>query len=124
MTRSTITGRERDLLLQLEEDHFHDLKAREIKPSKLSESISAFCNSAGGEIYVGIRENKSGAMKQRVWDGFSDVEETNPILQMLDQIAPLADFITATLLECPGERGLVLKIEVLRNTSITKGTDG
>jgi ATP-dependent DNA helicase RecG len=87
------------------EDHFHDLKAREIKPSKWSESIFAFCNSAGGEIYVRIRENESGAMKQRVWDGFSEVEESDPILQMLDQIAPLAGFYTATLLECPAERG-------------------
>lgn len=123
MTR-TITGRERDWLLQLEEDHFHNLNAREIKPSKLSESISAFCNSTGGEIYVGIRENKSGTMKQRVWDGFSDAEETNSILQMLDQIAPLAEFITVILLECPGERGLVLKLEVLRNAPIKKGMDG
>jgi ATP-dependent DNA helicase RecG len=123
MTRSSITKEQRDLLLELEEDHFHDVKAKDIKPSKLSESVSAFCNSAGGEIYIGIQETKTGTSKQRVWAGFADTEEANSILQMLNQIAPLADFITTTLLSCNGEQGLVLKIEILRNASITKATN-
>lgn len=122
--RVAISERERDIILSLEEDHFHDLKAKEIKPSKLSESISAFANAAGGEIFLGIREEKKGATKVRVWNGFLDIEEANSILQMLNQIAPLADFISTTFLECDGDPGLILKIEILRNASITKATDG
>lgn len=122
--RSTITPRERDIILAVEEDHFHDVKAKEIAPSKLSESVSAFANATGGEIYVGIREDKKGPAKVRRWEGFRDVEEANNVLQMLNQIAPLADFIITSFLECPDEPGLVLKIELLRNGSITKATDG
>ncbi|GGX48680.1 ATP-binding protein [Saccharospirillum salsuginis] len=122
--RVSISKEERDKVLSVEEDHFSDLKAKEIAPSKLSQSISAFANAAGGEIFVGVRESQNGATKERTWDGFSDVEEANSVLQMLNQIAPLADFISTTFLECQGESGLVLKIEVLRNAAITKSTDG
>lgn len=122
--RVPISARERDLILSIEEGHFQDVKAKELKPSKLSESISAFANAAGGEIFIGIREDKAGATKIRRWDGFSDIEEANAVLQMLNQIAPLADFLVTTFLACDGEPGVVLKIEILRNGSIIKATDG
>ncbi len=122
--RASIEPRQRDIILSLEEDHFHDLKAKEIKPSKLSESISAFANASGGEVFIGVREEKCGNTKVRLWDGFDDVEEANAFLQMLNQIAPLADFVATTFLSCEGESGLVLKIEIFRNGSITKSTDG
>lgn len=122
--RASIEPRQRDIILSLEEDHFHDLKAKEIKPSKLSESISAFANASGGEVFIGVREEKRGNTKVRLWDGFDDVEEANAFLQMLNQIAPLADFVATTFLSCEGESGLVLKIEIFRNGSITKSTDG
>lgn len=122
--RTAISTRERDIILGIEEGHFHEVKAKEIKPSKLSETISAFANAAGGEVFIGVREDRSGAVKVRRWDGFQDVEEANHILQMLNQVAPLADFVITTFLECGGEPGVVLKIEVLRNGAITKATDG
>lgn len=122
--RTPIDQRQRDIILALEEGHFHDLKAIEIKPSKLSESVSAFANASGGEIYVGVREQNVGGKKARFWRGFDDIEAANPILQMLNHIAPLADFVSTSFLACEGETGLVLKVEILRNGSITKSTDG
>lgn len=122
--RVPIDIRQKDLILALEEDHFHDLKAKEIKPSKLSESVSAFANASGGELFIGVREEKHANIKVRTWDGFADVEDANIFLQMLNQIAPLADYVVTTFLECAGESGIVLKIEILRNGSITKSTDG
>jgi len=122
--RTPITPRQRDIILSTEEDHFHDVKAKEIKPSKLSESVSAFANASGGEIFIGVREEKTGTTKVRRWEGFNDVEEANAILQMLNQVAPLADFISTTFLSCDNAPGIVLKIEILRNGSITKATDG
>lgn len=119
-----ISERERNLILELSEGHFHDLKAVEIKPAKLSESVSAFANSAGGEIYIGVSEEKCGNNKIRKWRGFPDIEAANAVLQMLNQIAPLSDFISTSFLSCKSEQGLVLKIEILRNGSITRATDG
>ena len=45
-------------LLACSEGHFLDLKSREIKPSKLSRTIAAFANAEGGELFVGIVEDK------------------------------------------------------------------
>ena len=36
------------------ENYLNDFKAREVKPAKLSETVSAFANAAGGDIYLGI----------------------------------------------------------------------
>jgi len=41
---------------QIGEGQFADVKAKEIAPSKLSKTISAFANSDGGDLYIGISE--------------------------------------------------------------------
>lgn len=53
-----ITGAERDRLLTLDESHFCDLKAADISPAKLTRTISAFANAAGGDLYIGIAEQE------------------------------------------------------------------
>lgn len=122
----TITKEQREHIFSLPEDHFHDVKAKEIAPSKLSRTISALANASGGELYIGIKETITGTNKVREWNGFVDEEEANPVLQMLDQIAPLADFIDHVFISSPitSDTGLVLKIEILKNAVITKSTDG
>jgi ATP-dependent DNA helicase RecG len=119
-----ITTEQKDKILALQEDFFCDLKAKEIEPGKLSETISSFANAAGGEIYVGILERTQGAKKTRFWDGFEDEEAANPFLQVVNTIAPLADFIETSMLVHEGSPGLVLKIEIRKNASITKATNG
>jgi ATP-dependent DNA helicase RecG len=56
-----ISRAEADEVLNLAENHFRDLKAKEIKPAKLSQSVSAFANSSGGEIYIGIGERTTAS---------------------------------------------------------------
>ena len=43
-------------LLSTAETHFIELKSIEIAPAKLTKPISAFANTGGGEIFVGIEE--------------------------------------------------------------------
>ena len=119
-----ITTEQKDKILALQEDFFCDLKAKEIEPAKLSETISSFANAAGGEVYIGIREHTQRGKKTRIWDGFEDEEAANPFLQVLNSIAPLADFIETSMLSHEGSPGLVLKIEIRKNASITKATNG
>lgn len=52
MDTRRITDEEAKIILGYEENHFRDLKAKEIAPGKLSQSISAFGNTAGGELYL------------------------------------------------------------------------
>lgn len=66
-------------LMNYEESHFADLKSVNIAPAKLSRTISAFANTSGGEIYIGIDESVGEDGKLREWRGFVDVEAANAI---------------------------------------------
>ena len=52
-----ISDAQRLKILGYQEGHFGDLKAKEIAPSKLSRSVSAFANATGGELFIGIEES-------------------------------------------------------------------
>jgi ATP-dependent DNA helicase RecG len=119
-----LTGAERDKILALEEGHFLDLKSREIAPAKLSRSISAFANSNGGELYMGIAEAKSGAAKVRQWRGFDDVEAANGCLQLFEELLPLGQFHSIEFLAAPGSPGLVLHATVIKSRGITAASGG
>ena len=50
--------------MQVKENYLNDVKAKEIKPAKLSETISAFANAAGGDVYIGISEVEKAAKSE------------------------------------------------------------
>jgi ATP-dependent DNA helicase RecG len=75
-------------VLAYEEGHFLDLKAIEVKPATLTRTISAFANADGGELFVGIDEDK--AARSRTWRGFVTQEEANGHLQIFEELFPLA----------------------------------
>jgi ATP-dependent DNA helicase RecG len=112
-------------LLALNENHFRDLKAKEIKPSKLTKSVSAFANSSGGEIFVGIREQVlQDGQKIREWDGFGDPEAANPIFQVLEAMSPLSNHYRAEFLQSAELPGFVLKLTVHKTRDILSASDG
>jgi ATP-dependent DNA helicase RecG len=125
VTTSEIFGSQRDIVLALPEGHFHDLKSKDIAPTKLTRTIAAFANASGGEIYVGIDElaGPAGA-KIRKWRGFADPEEANGHLQAFEQVFPLGSYYTATFLSCQSEIGLVLQLQIFKSKDICKALDG
>ncbi len=52
----TIDKDELNSLLDLNEDHFNDVKSKRINPGKLQETFVAFANSDGGDLYIGIED--------------------------------------------------------------------
>jgi ATP-dependent DNA helicase RecG len=80
MERAEITAKQRDAILGIEEDHFTDLKSKDIKPAKLTEGVSSFANTSGGDIYIGVDEIVA-RRKVRKWRGFADIDEANAHLQ-------------------------------------------
>lgn len=122
-----ISTDQRDLVLALPEGHFHDLKSKDIAPAKLTKTISAFANAAGGELYVGIDERTGPAgAKIRSWRGFADVEEANGHIQAFEQVSPLGSYVKATFLQCArgAGAGLVLQLVILKTREIIAATDG
>ncbi|MCG5240953.1 ATP-binding protein [Azospirillum doebereinerae] len=121
---SNITAEQAQVILDLEENHFGDLKAIEIKPAKLTEFVSAFANAAGGDIYIGVDEREEDGRKFRSWRGFGDVEAANAHLHTVEAMKPLGGHYIAEFLRCEGMPGSVLRLEVLKTKDIIKASDG
>lgn len=121
--KTQIDGDEAERLLVLEEGSYLDLKHSDIQPAKLSRSVSAFCNTSGGELFVGIGEKTTGTTKQRFWAGFADMEAANAVLQVIEKMSPLGNHYKATFLSCDKFPGVVLHLIVFKTGGIIRSTD-
>jgi ATP-dependent DNA helicase RecG len=111
-------------ILSLEEDHFGDLKAIEITPSKLTRTLCAFANAEGGDLYIGIDEDKkSGA---RAWRGFNDPEAANAHVQVFAEAVGLDRFFDLQLLrqQDSPDTSLVLKASIQRTPDVRRASNG
>lgn len=107
-------------IMSVQENFLNDIKAKEIGPAKLSETVSAFANAAGGDLYIGIAEN--GATGTRTWAGFSDPEDANNIAHVLFQSHPFGNHIKFEFLKASEMDGLVLHITVKKVKEIVKSS--
>lgn len=120
-----ITEAQADLVTRMEEGQFSDVKATAISPSKLSNTISAFANTDGGELYIGISEQiLGGNVKQRAWSGFPDIEAANGHMQAFERYFPLGKDFQYEFMRCPARDGVVLHVTVSRTQGIVTTTDG
>ncbi|WP_128945176.1 AlbA family DNA-binding domain-containing protein [Bradyrhizobium zhanjiangense] len=126
--QKTTVPADAEKILQVEESHYLDVKAIEIKPSKLSETISAFANTSGGEVFVGVAERKDGSARIRHWSGFPNMEAANAHLQVLDGMGALGTHYSASFISIPGREdaypGYVLHLTIPKTRDILRATDG
>lgn len=113
-----------DEILKFEESHFLDLKSIEIKPAKLTKSISGFANADGGELYIGISERTVEDQKIRFWKGFIDQESANGHIQIFEQLFPLGENYSYTFLTTKIASGLVLQVTIGKSREIVEASDG
>jgi ATP-dependent DNA helicase RecG len=112
-------------ILQLHEGHFSDLKRKEIKPAKLTQTLSSFANADGGEVYVGIGEtDKEKGLKERFWSGFVTPEDANGHLQTIQEFFPFEQYINISFLKSSLVDGFVLHIQVHKTKEILTASDG
>jgi len=119
-----ITDEQRDKILIINENHFNDLKSKDITPANLTKTITAFSNSVGGDLYVGIDEQEIDGKKTRSWRGFVDEEEANGHIQIFEQLFPIGDYYSYTFLANKNEPGLILQASVKKNLAIVKASNG
>jgi ATP-dependent DNA helicase RecG len=119
-----LSGDQAEALLKAEETHFLDLKSVDISSSSLSKTVSAFANTSGGEIFVGIEEAVGAKGDIRIWRGFANQEAANSIIQMLEGMSPLGNHFELDFLSAEEHEGLVLHVTVLKTRQILTATNG
>lgn len=102
------------------EGHFLDFKRKEIKPAKLTQSISSFANAEGGELYLGFEELDGDFS----WNGFNDPEDANGHLQIFEELFPLGHGFKYSFLEHPDNLTKTLKVEVNKSKEIKHASNG
>jgi ATP-dependent DNA helicase RecG len=118
-----ITDEQKEKILLLSENHFNDLKSKDISPASLTKTISAFSNSVGGDLYIGIDERQENEIKTRAWRGFTDEEEANGHIQIFEQLFPIGDYYSYTFLSNKSSVGLVLQASIKKNLHIVKASN-
>ena len=111
-------------LLAIQEGHFVDLKSAEIAPASVTKSVSAFANSAGGELFIGIEERVGATGTERGWSGFADVEAANGLIQALEAMAPLGTHYQIEFLRSANQQGQVAHITVFKTREILNASNG
>ena len=119
-----ISNEQKGKILSLSENHFNDLKSKDISPAKLTKTISAFSNAVGGDLYIGIDENDFEGQQIRAWRGFTDEEEANGHIQIFEKLFPIGDYYSYTFLSNSNEIGLVLQASVKKTLHIVSASDG
>lgn len=121
MLSKTLSADQVDRLLDRQESHFLDFKSYEISPAKLSRSLAAFANADGGELFVGIEDEKRGVEK---WNGLDSPEAANGLIQVLNDKFPVGTAFQYSFLTSPTKRGFVLHCEIYKNARLWKDTSG
>lgn len=111
-----------DGILERDESHFFDFKARETPPAKLQKAVVAFANADGGELIVGIADQKEAEGKGRL-SGFSDLESMNGILQSLFDLNPPPELQYEFLKSDGHFLGYLLLLRVEKGASVYKAAD-
>lgn len=125
ISTSKISDAQVSKILALTEGQFGDLKGKAILPSALTKTISAFANSDGGDLYIGVDESAdANGNKVRTWNGFADIEAANAHLQVFENLFPLGTDYQYDFLVSDNNQGYVLHVLVNKVRGIVKASNG
>lgn len=109
-------------ILALPEGQFSELKSKDVTPASLSKAISAFANSEGGDLYIGIDE--SGYPRTRSWRGFENPEAASGHLNLFESLFPLGTDFQYEFLQAPDGAGLVFHVQINKTRAIMRASNG
>ncbi|ELB2152603.1 TPA: putative DNA binding domain-containing protein, partial [Vibrio vulnificus] len=106
-----------------DEDHFFDRKAYGLQGKKLQKIAVAFANADGGEIVVGIADEKDEPDAKRRWQGRETTEEFNSLIQALSELIPSVDFRFDFLTRVNESRNYVLRLKINKGLAVHETAD-
>ncbi|MGV7098275.1 RNA-binding domain-containing protein [Bacillus subtilis] len=109
------------ILSEKQESHFLDFKSKDLSGKGLQKIVTAFANADGGELYIGIKDEKESVSELiERWEGFEKIEQFNQLIQNIyEEIKPVPQ-LEIEFLEIKGYemRGIVLKVTVYKSADI------
>lgn len=106
-----------------DEGHFLDKKSLEISGKGIQKIAVGFANADGGEIYVGIVDQKHETVLEKRWKGAEKPEDFNGLLQALFEVDPTLG-VSYEALFAEGFIGFVLRITVDKSSEVHKTSSG
>ena len=99
------------------EGHFFDKKSARLSGASLQKIVVALANAEGGEVLVGIEDDKTSASPEKRWCGLGSMEDFNGLLQALHEVVPQVpssmEFLVARDLP-----GYVLQITISKSAQV------
>ena len=120
--RKNVTRKEIEDILAIQEDWITDKKGKDIRPAKLSRTISAFANTNGGDVYVGIahRDDKT----KYYWDGFDNEEQMNQYIDVVTNMFSSYEDYSIEVYKSAMDSTYVLHIVTHKTQKIIYASDG
>ena len=119
--KKIVTQEEINELLLIQENWLIEKKGKEIKPAKLSRTISAFANTNGGDVYLGIAHEEDKAVYY--WDGFDNEEHMNPYIDVIcDMFDSYEDYSLETY-QSQVDNTFILHIVIHKTQKIIRASD-
>lgn len=123
MRTRDISEREAAQICKRDEGHFFERKGRDASGKQMQKIATAFANADGGELMVGIKDDKHEVDASKRWDGAKRLEELNGHLQSLFDIKPTLD-LRYEVLTCAKRKGSVLRVIVEKGSQVHYTSDG
>lgn len=112
---------EEERILDIKEDHFNDLKSKNIAPSKVQETFVAFANADGGNLWIGVEDEKYNGKRL---NGFSSKEEANDIIHtILELTNPTVDNVDIEFVDFSDE-GFILHLNIPKSPKVHYCSNG
>jgi ATP-dependent DNA helicase RecG len=122
MTIPEISKADALVLAKLVEDQFFDRKGKAISGKGVQKAAVAFANADGGEIIIGIKDEKEEANPELRWDGVEKPEDFNQHIQSIVELNPTINF-RYEYLHCTEYAEYILRIFVDKSREVCVTSD-
>lgn len=117
MLTRVIDNEEAIALIESEEGHFFDKKSARLSGEKFQKILVALANADGGDVLLGIEDDKVDPDPLKRWIGLSTMEEYNALLQSLHSVKPQIP-ASMEFLACKDLPGYALRIQIEKSTQL------
>ncbi len=123
MRTTIVTNKEALAISNRDEDHFYERKSIAVSGRKIQKAVTAFANADGGELIVGVADNKERPEPEERWVGAANIEQLNAALQNVQEVKPSVD-VRYEFLKCSERAGYVLRIQIEKSSDVHQTADG